>query len=182
VKALSTGNPRSTAGTEHASNPLFPPDVTCPMSAFPGLSVMAVVEVSACPTSRTGLDRDGSGLIGAGWCRDGGPLFGVMAGIGEQAGTADAVAEGEGERWFGRMLWDAREGARRGAQPKRHPLRGSCNGCGPWLRAWLRDGCTLFFNGFTMVAGLSFWHGCAMVAGEVCNRCFWLRGCGSNQP
>src|ERR1035437_6980813 len=41
---------------------------------------------------------------------------------GDQAGTPEA----EGERVFGRVFWDAREGA----QPKRSPLRGSCDGCG----------------------------------------------------
>jgi hypothetical protein len=32
-----------------------------------------------------------------------------------EAGTAEAVAVGEGERWFGRVLWDTREGGNKTA-------------------------------------------------------------------
>jgi hypothetical protein len=39
-----------------------------------------------------------------------------------QAGTADAVAVGEGERWFGRVLWDTREGRKRFLAVPRGPF------------------------------------------------------------
>jgi hypothetical protein len=41
-----------------------------------------------------------------------------MAGI-DQAGTAEAVAVGEGERWFGRVFWDTREGRKQNRLPVR---------------------------------------------------------------